>query len=173
MPEKKPPKALEKKIACAMREIRKWEEKYNLLLIVSELLGTTLSQEDEILKDMFYEHSEFIEEILTGEDTVQNGEAMNPSLHVTIEAIVQTQISKGDPPEAREAYLTLLNEKVDPHIARHAVGAMLVDVIWYGWNKLNKGEKVEGNPNVLYAEKLRELAQQKRNHPFFSQEKKE
>lgn len=152
-------------------KIREWVRQHTFLLFMSEKMGISLSESDEIAKDMIYEHSDFIDEILSGEDVeMENGEIMNPLGHVAIETVVWFQISKGEPSEAKEAYLILLNEGVDAHTARHAVGAVLVELIWWGMKEINKGKKPPkelGDPNILYVKGLRKLIRQKTNHPFF------
>jgi len=57
-------------------------------------------------------------------EPVING--VNPVAHVYFEAIAETQIATGDPPEARDAMERLLQQGYTRHAARGAVAALLI-----------------------------------------------
>lgn len=56
---------------------------------------------------------------------------MNPFLHATIHAVVETQLQQGDPPEAAELLTALQEAGADRHAAIHVVGAVLAQQIWH------------------------------------------
>lgn len=104
-----------------IEELRSLLVEYDHLLMVSDVLGVPVSEEGEMLRNIVDQHPEY-EGFLPGEEIeVEDETTVNPRLHIAVEAAVQTQIAKDDPPEAREAYLTLLGAGMDGHEARHAI----------------------------------------------------
>jgi len=59
------------------------------------------------------------------------GEGVNPDLHIAMEHTISEQVKGNDPPEAGRAYKALVRRGADPHEARHCIGAALSDVIWH------------------------------------------
>jgi hypothetical protein len=51
-------------------------------------------------------------------------------LHIVVETVVQCQLAQGKTSEARRVYQALLDEGLDPHVARHALGYVLMHKIW-------------------------------------------
>jgi hypothetical protein len=132
-------------------------EEYDFLLTASYALGIPFPT-GKILKDVIDQHPEYRgtdpgEEIRTG-----NGSTMNPRIHVAIEAAVENQITRNDPPEAREAYLKLINQGVDAHEARHEVGRIFLDVVWHIVNR-----RLTDDPINVYRSHLLDLI---RRGPF-------
>ena len=132
------------------------------LLMLSERLGVSVSEEGEIIKDMISEHPEYADFFDKEEIEMENGTTMNPRLHVIIEAAVQSQIGKGDPPEVREAYLTLIDEGLDAHLSRHMVGRIFTETIF-----LIMRNKLSIDPIEYYRDQLRDLIRKKLKHHLF------
>jgi len=146
-----------------IEELRSLLAEYDYLLMVSDVLGVPVSEEGEMLRDVIDQHPEY-EGFLPGEEIeVEDGTTVNPRLHIAVEAAVQTQIAKDDPPEAREAYLTLLGAGMDGHEARHAIGRVFVETVW-----LVLQNRLTADPNTYYRNQLRELERQKLDHEAFA-----
>lgn len=82
------------------------------------------------------------------------GEGVNPDLHITMEHTISEQIKRNDPPEAGRAYKALVRRGADPHEARHCLGRVLSDVIW-DLNHMPKGQVPDRD---IYLRALRRLA---------------
>ena len=145
-----------------MLELRRIWNEYISLLNMSEVLGVTVSEEGEIIKDIMSEHPEYMGYLNGEEIKTKDGETINPTLHIVFEAIVQSQKAKGEPPEVRDVYITLLKGGVDPHEARHAIGRILSEMIWLMFTN-----KLTLESNNYYQNQLRELMQQKLKHHVF------
>ena len=142
--------------------MRKLLDEYDMFLSLSGALGVALSDEEEILKDIMDQHPEFAGYRHGEEAVAADGTRINPRLHIAIEAAVQWQMAKGEPPEVNEAYLALLGEGVDPHEARHAIGYLMAEMIWLALqNRLPE-------PKTHYASQLRELKHLGLRHRMFS-----
>jgi len=105
-------------------------DEYFSLLRLSETFGVTMSNEEEIIKDIIDEHPEYAGFLDEGELQMEDGTTINPQLHIIVESIVQNQLATGQPKDVQQAYLALLKENVDPHEARHAIGCILMETIW-------------------------------------------
>ena len=136
---------------------------YLSLLMMSEVLGERVSEEGEMIKDIIDQHPEYAGFLLEGEIEMADGTTVNPRLHIAIEAIVQRQMAMNEPPEVRGTYLTLLNEGVDPHEARHAIGHILIETIW-----LMQKSELSTDPNIHYRNHLRDLKRKKLKHRVFT-----
>lgn len=129
---------------------RKIFDEYVHIMKISELSGTPLSEESEFIKDMLAEHPQYVEDFSTG----RLREGMNPRLHILSEAIVQRQIARNDPPEARQAHLALMSKTpLDAHEARHAVGRVLMECIWHMMREKWQPAQI----NSYYRKRLKEL----------------
>jgi hypothetical protein len=138
-------------------------EEYDSLLAASDELGLQLSIEGEILKDVMDQHPEY-KGFKHGEEIeLSDRTTMSPRLHIAIDAAIETQIATNNPAEAREAYLALLKVGVEPHEARHAVGRVLLDLIWQ--LQLNR---LATEPNTYYIRQLKELKRKKLKHKVFT-----
>ena len=135
-------------------EIHQIIDKYANLVVGSELSGIDLSQESEYVKDMLEEHPEYVEDFLSGKDR----DGMNSRTHIFIESIIQAQIGSNDPVEVREAHLALMRiPALDAHEARHAIGALLLQILWHALNERWPPDKLHSE----YRRRLRELATKK------------
>ncbi len=135
---------------------------YAEIVAMSEYYGVPLSEETEYVKDMLVEHPEYAQDFQTG--NVREG--MNPRLHIFTEAMVQTQITKNNPPEARKAHLALTTEaSLDAHEARHAVGSILLTTIWHASREKWQPTQIDSH----YRKRLQELATHKLDDPVFRQ----
>jgi len=147
------------------RRLRGLLDEYIHLLEVSETLGETVSEDGEIIKDIMHEHPEYADFLHGEEIETEDGTIMNPRLHIAVEAIIQRQLAKADPPEVRDAYQKLIDDGLDPHEARHAIGRILIETIW-----LIQHNKLSTEPNHYYRNQLAELKRQKLRHKAFSAE---
>ena len=144
------------------RTLRELLNEYDSLLLLSEALGVTVSDEGEIYRDIVDQHPEYAG-ICHGEEVVmEDGTRVNPRLHIAIETAVQWQMAKDEPREVNEAYLALLGEGVDPHEARHAIGYILAQMIW-----LIQRDRLP-QPRTHYTAQLRELGRQGLKHRMFT-----
>ena len=135
-------------------EIRQIIDKYANLVVDSELSGIDLSEEAKYVKDMLEEHPEYVEDFLSGKDR----DGMNSRVHIFIESIIQTQIGSNDPIEVREAHLALMaSPSLDAHEARHAIGALLLQIVWHALKEHWPPDKLRSE----YRRRLRELATKK------------
>lgn len=144
-------------------ELRRLLDEYDYLLTVAEVLGVPVSDEGEILKDILDQHPEYAGFRPGEEIEMEDETTMNPRLHIAVEAIVQSQIAKDEPQEAREAYLSLLNEGVDPHEARHGIDRIFIDVVWLILQK-----RLTTDAGTYYRNQLRDLKRQKLSHHVFT-----
>lgn len=140
-------------------ELRRLLDEYEYLLTVAEALGIHVSDEGEILRDILDQHPEYAGFGPGEEVEMKDGTTMNPRLHIAVEAVVQSQMAKDEPPEARETYVSLLSEGVDPHEARHAIGRVFVETVW-----LLLQNRLVADPNTYYRGQLRDLKRQKLSH---------
>jgi hypothetical protein len=135
-------------------KIRKIINEYANLVVASELSGIDLSKEVEYVKDMLEEHPEYVEDFLSGKDR----DGMNPRVHIFVESIIQTQIGSNNPTEVRETHLALMaGPSLDAHEARHAIGAVLMQIIWHALREHWSPDKC----NCEYRKRLRELTTKK------------
>ena len=144
-------------------ELRRLLDEYDYLLTVAEVLGVPVSDEWEMLKDILDQHPEYAGFRPGEEIEMADGTTMNPRLHIAVEAVVQSQIAKDEPQEAREAYLSLLSEGVDPHEARHAIDRIFIDVVWLILQK-----RLTTDAGTYYRNQLRDLKRQKLSHQVFT-----
>ena len=144
-------------------EMRWLLDEYDYLLTVAEVLGVPVSDEGEMLKDILDQHPEYAGFRPGEEIEMEDGTTMNPRLHIAVEAVVQSQMAKDEPPEAREAYLSLLSEGVDPHEARHAIGRIFIDVV-----RLILQNRLTADVGTNYRKQLRDLKRQKLSHHVFT-----
>jgi len=135
---------------------------YDSLLLLSEALGVTVSDEGEIYKDIIDQHPEYADYSHGEEVVMEDGTRVNPRLHIAIEAAVQWQMANDEPREVNEAYLVLLGEGVDPHEARHAIGHILAEMIWL----IQRDRPPQ--PRTHYTARLRELGRQGLKHSMFT-----
>ena len=143
-----------RKVGIENSEIRQIIDKYANLVVDSELSGVDLSEEAEYVKDMLEEHPEYVEDFLSGKDR----DGMNSRVHIFIESIIQTQIGSNDPIEVREAHLALMaGPALDAHEARHAIGALLLQILWHALKEHWPPDKCHSE----YRRRLRELAAKK------------
>ena len=147
------------------KRLRGLLDEYIRLLEVSETLGETVSEDGEMLKDIMYEHPEYAGVLHEEEIETEDGAKVNPRLHIVVEAIIQKQLAKADPPEVRDTYQKLIDEGFDPHEARHAIGRILIETIW-----LIQHNKLSTEPNHYYRNQLAELKRQRLRHKAFSAE---
>jgi len=132
-------------------EVRKVINEYANLIVASELSGIDLSKEVEYVKDMLEEHPEYVEDFLSGQDR----DGMNPRVHIIVESIIQAQIGSNNPTEVRETHLALIaGPCLDAHEARHAIGALFMQMIWHALREHWPPDKC----NFEYRVRLRELA---------------
>ena len=143
--------------------LRRLVEEYDFLLTSSDALGISLDTESEILKDIMDQHPEYKRYKPGEEIRTRNGAVVNPRLHIALEALVETQIAKNDPPEAREAYLKLQSLGVDAHEARHAVSRVFLGVVY-----LIMKRRLTHDPNSVYRSQLSELTRAGLNHKVFT-----
>lgn len=138
-------------------------DEYEHIFNVARVLGIDVSDEREILRDILDQHPEYAGFGPGEEIKVEDGTTMNPRLHIAIETIVQSQLAKDEPPEARQVYASLLSEGTDPHEARHAIGRIFTDVVW-----LILGNRLTADAGTYYRNKLRDFKRQKlgRQHWF-------
>lgn len=113
---------------------------------------------------MLEEHPDYVEPFLSGKNIKVKGEKISPSAHIAVEAITQIQINKGEPIEAQQAYNALIEDGIDAHLARHAVGSSILEMLWHSfYNNLTREQS-----KSLYIKKLREFVELKSKHPFFN-----
>jgi hypothetical protein len=142
------------KIGIGRDEIRKIINEYANLVVASELSGIDLSKEVEYVKDMLEEHPQYVADFLSGKDR----DGMNPRVHIFVESIIQTQIGSNNPTEVRETHLALMaGPSLDAHEARHAIGAVLMQIIWHALREHWPPDKC----NSEYRRRLRQLATKK------------
>jgi len=147
---------MSRKASIKNNEIRQIIDKYANVLLASEHYGIDLSKEAQYVKDMLEEHPEYVKDFLSGKDR----DGMNPRMHIFIESIIQTQIGSNHPTEVRETHLALMaGPSLDAHEARHAIGALLMQIIWHASREHWPSDKFHSE----YRRRLRELAT-KRTH---------
>jgi len=143
-----------RKASIENSKLRQIIDEYADLLVASELSGINLSEEAEYVKDMLQEHSEYLEDFLSGKER----DGMNPRLHIFVESAIQTQIASNDPTEVREAHLALMaGPLLNAHEARHAIGALFMQILWYALREHWRSEQFLSE----YRRRLRELATKK------------
>lgn len=143
-----------RKLSIENSEIRQIIDKYAHLIVDSEHFGVDLSKEAEYVKDMLEEHPEYVKDFLSGKDR----KGMNPRMHIFAESIIQTQIGSNNPTEARKAHPALMaGPALDAHEARHAIGALLMQIMWHASREHWPADKC----NSEYRNRLRELATKK------------
>jgi Domain of unknown function (DUF1841) len=75
-------------------------------------------------------------------------------LHGVAHVVVENQIALGDPPAVREALARLMGEGLDRHDAVHAVGSVVMGIVFDAVHKKGKGG---GDINAKYADELATL----------------
>ncbi|NPV70672.1 MAG: DUF1841 family protein [Firmicutes bacterium] len=70
--------------------------------------------------------------VLTGEIVINE---VNPIFHVYVEAVAETQIQTGSPPEAKEAFERLKRAGLSGHAARASIAGLIV---WYIYHILKE-----------------------------------
>jgi len=90
--------------------------------------------EDELYGEQLELHPEyrrFIEECGLDETYFdETGQEVNPHLHLTTHVVLEKQIRFDNPPFVRKTIEQLEARGEDPHEARHAVMAVLVELMW-------------------------------------------
>jgi hypothetical protein len=76
----------------------------------------------------------------------------NAKLHGAAHVIVENQLALGDPPAVREALARLMGEGLDRHDALHAVGSVVMGIVFDAVAK-NSGSDI----NARYGRELAEL----------------
>ena len=138
-------------------------DEYEQFFKVARVLGIDVSDEGKILRGILDQHPEYAGFGPGEEIKMKDGTTMNPRLHIAIETIVQSQLAKDEPPEARQVYASLLSEGMDPHEARHAIGRIFTGVVW-----LILENRLTADADTYYRNKLRDLKRRKlgRKHRF-------
>jgi Domain of unknown function (DUF1841) len=72
-------------------------------------------------------------------------------LHGAAHVIVENQVATGDPPAVREALARLMGEGLDRHDALHAVGSVVMGIVFDVVREKGKGV---GDINAKYADEL-------------------
>lgn len=144
-------------------KLRRLLREYGPLIALSEAFGVADSLEGEVMEDIISEHPDFAPYLWEDEIETADGRRINPRLHIIVETAVQCQLAQGKPPEARRVYQALLNDGVDHHVARHALGYVLMNTIWL----VLKGE-LTADPAKHYCEGLKRLGRQRLKHEFFT-----
>jgi len=134
-------------------------DEYERLFSVAKVLGIDVSDEREILRDILDQHPEYAGFGPGEEVEMEDGTTMNPRLHIAVETVVQSQLAKDEPPEARQTYVSLLSEGMDPHEARHTIGRIFTGVVW-----LILENRLTADAGTYYRNKLRDLKRQKLVH---------
>lgn len=134
-------------------------DEYEHIFSVARVLGIDVSDDREILRGILDQHPEYAGFGPGEEVEMKDGTMMNPRLHIAIETIVQSQLAKDEPPEARQIYASLLSEGMDSHEARHAIGRIFTGVVW-----LILENRLTADAGTYYRNKLRELKRQKLVH---------
>jgi hypothetical protein len=78
----------------------------------------------------------------------------NANLHGAAHVIVENQIALGDPPAVPEALARLMVEGLDRHDAVHAVGSVVMGIVF---DLIREKGKHTGDINTKYAEELATL----------------
>ena len=74
----------------------------------------------------------------------------NAKLHAVMHAVIETQLTSGDPPQAREAMARLRQAGMARHEALHALSAVLVRHL----HAMFQGTAASGDPVAAYARDL-------------------
>lgn len=94
--------------------------------------GEKLEGEEKIIGDLMWQHEEYYNEwdSTDFERDFDPETDVNPFVHIMIDSIVITQISKNDPPQTRFTY-NLLIAKGHSHLeAIHKIDSVVVEEIW-------------------------------------------
>jgi hypothetical protein len=78
----------------------------------------------------------------------------NETIHAAAHVIVENQVALGDSFPAKAVLFRLMNEGLDRHEAIHAIGSVLSETLFVVMSK----EKVDGDLNADYVEKLKSLS---------------
>lgn len=91
--------------------------------------------EDQAWEIALNDHPEFRKALEKGtlpeEMTDENGDLMNPRLHLTLHAIVERQIATDDPPGVAAIARQLEKLRVPPHEIRHAIARPVSEEMWH------------------------------------------
>jgi hypothetical protein len=77
----------------------------------------------------------------------------NERIHAIAHMLVENQIALGEPPQVPETLARLMNEGLSRHDAVHAVGSVLLGVVFQVVRKPND----KHDPNTQYHQRLAEL----------------
>ena len=112
------------------KENKKLFQSYSEVIVLSELLGINLSEESETIKDvLFKDHPDLVKLFLEGKDVVkEDGTLWNPRVHILVEAVSESLIRNNE--QFRNFFLSLVNGGIEHHEARHAVGAVITELMW-------------------------------------------
>ena len=135
-----------------VKKIKELLESHNEIIVLSEWLGITLDEESETIKDvLFNDHPDLIDLFLEGGDVVEeDGTVWNPRVHIYVEGASESLIRNNE--QFRDFFLSLVNDGIERHEARHAVGAVLNALIWNISNP--KGKLYGKTPNAEELGKL-------------------
>jgi hypothetical protein len=138
-----------------VKKIKELVGSYSQIIVLSELFGINLSEESEIIKDvLFKDHPDLVESFYEGKEIVEeDGTRWSPRLHIVVEAISESLIRNNE--QFRNFFLSLINDGIEPHEARHVVGEVLIDL---KWDILHPKGKLYGKyPNSKELDKLIQL----------------
>ncbi|PKO21962.1 MAG: hypothetical protein CVU38_11815 [Chloroflexi bacterium HGW-Chloroflexi-1] len=129
-------------------------EHMHLVWQAAQMGGEQLNADDRCTAEAMAAHSEYAHlwgrlDHLTDAEITADG--ANPILHVTMHAVVESQIVGGDPPETGQTMTALERRGLAHHEAVHRVVSVLVGEIWHVMH-----EKRPFNP-ARYAARLAEL----------------
>ena len=121
--------------------------------------GGDLEGEEARLDEVMERHPEYHEfwekaEAIGSEDVVVD--EVNPFMHATVHAAVESQLAEGSPPETKEALEALLKAGYSRHEAIHFIGAVVADEIYHILKENRPAD------NEAIAANLRDLTRQAR-----------
>ncbi len=113
-----------------------------------------LEPEEELFARAMEAHPEFHPTFDLGEAAFDRPfvQEVNPFLHISLHAMVETQVASRNPPEAAEALGALLDRGDDRHDAVHRLGGILAEILFAAVKEHRPIDEAE------YLRRLKDLA---------------
>ncbi|MBT9583227.1 DUF1841 family protein [bacterium] len=81
---------------------------------------------EELFEELLRRHPQYRRAYERGELVIDNGQEVNPALHLQLHLIVEQQIRDGDPDFVGQAALRLERAGIHPHDVRHLLATPMV-----------------------------------------------
>ena len=106
---------------------------------------------EELYQELVRRHPQYRRALERGETMIEDGEEVNPAMHLRMHMIVEEQIRGGTPDFVGEAVLRLERAGVHPHEVRHLLA---LPVVYQTYAAIQEGSRYNEDEHRLAVEEI-------------------